>query len=225
MAQDISFGASDLRRKLEYDAAITQLYFRYAASIFRNYDRWKDIDEYYFIELELDMVYVSLGTLVHLATPPYHLGTIVRNSIAYPHLLSSCCSRGHRAYAYTYSGSPLTKVLKLSLACPTCGWRSGVNTKNWIKASSALKLTQAEDFSRYYSIKKENPSFKAADLRDLLRTLGITEQDLILPKTEPIVTRKENDRTIILRDPFGGVRIEDKYTGNVVCYQWHGLNG
>ena len=63
MTQDIPFGASDLRRNLEYDAAITQLYYRYAASIFRNYDRWKDIDEYYFIELELDMVYVSLGNI------------------------------------------------------------------------------------------------------------------------------------------------------------------
>jgi len=92
-----------------------------------------------------------------------------------------------------------------------------------IKASNALKLTQAEDFSRLYGIKKRNPGFMAADLRDMLRYLGVQEQRLVLPRIEPKVTREESDRMIILKDSFGGIRVEDKYTGDVVCHQWHGL--
>ena len=223
MPQGLYPGLSDQRLQLEFYAAITQLYYRHAAFIFRTFDRWKDIDEYYFIELKLDMAFVSPGMIINIANPPYHLGTIVRNSIAYPQLFSNSCSNGHRAYAYTYNGSPYSKVLKLMLACPTCGMKNSLENKGWIKASSVLKLSQAEDFSRLYRIRKENPSFKATDLRDLLRILGIPEQCLILPRIEPKVTRKESERMIILKDPFGGVRIEDKYTGNVVCHQWHGL--
>lgn len=223
MLQGLVPGTSDPRLQLEYDTAIAQLYYRHAAYIFRYFDRWKDIDEYYFIELKLNMTFVTLGLRASVANPPYHLGTIVRNSIAYPQLLSSTGSRGHRAYAYTYNGSPNTKVLKLYLACPTCGWMCTTNTRNWIKASNALKLTQAEDFSRLYGIKKRNPGFMAADLRDMLRYLGVPEQRLVLPRIEPKVTREESDRMIILKDSFGGIRVEDKYTGDVVCHQWHGL--
>ena len=63
----------------------------------------------------------------------------------------------------------------------------------------------------------------AADLRDMLRSLGVPEQRLVLPRIEPKVTHEESDRMIILKDSFGGIRVEDKYTGDVVCHQWHGL--
>ena len=184
MPQNISSRVLGLRRKLEYDAVITQLYFRHTASIFNLYDRWKNIDEYYFIELKLYMVYVTFSKIINVANPPYHLGTIVRNSITYPQLLSYKCSKGRRAYAYAYNGSPESKVLNLSLACPTFGWKGSIDTKSWIKTSYAMKLTRAEDFSRLYRIKKENTGFMAADLRDLLRMLGVPEQDLVLPRIE-----------------------------------------
>ena len=68
------------------------------------------------------MMYVCAGFAARVADPPYHLGTIIRNSLKNPDLFSCECPDGHRAWAYAYSGSPLSGRFDLGMACPECGW-------------------------------------------------------------------------------------------------------
>ena len=81
-----------------------------------------------------------------------------------------------------------------------------------------------EDGERLHSTLESNPDFKAADLRDLLRRLGVPEEELVLPAVEQKTERRESGGFIFQRDPYGGVKIEDTNTGRITCYQWNGLN-
>lgn len=224
MSQTLSPAAEQRRKQLDYATSITKLYFRHASTLIAHYDDWKDVDEFYFIELRLDMAYVSTGFIARIANPPYFLGTIVRNSLLHPDLFGSECPDGHQAIAYTYSGSPLSGRVSQAMACPICGWNAWTERRGWHDRSKALKATQAEDSKRYSSTLESNPDFKAADLRDLLRRLGVPEEELILPTIERRIERSEDGGFIFQRDPYGGVKIEDTNTGRITCYQWHGLN-
>ena len=84
MSQTLSPAAEQRRKQLDYATSITKLDFRHASTLIAHYDDWKDVDEFYFIELRLDMAYVSTGFIARIANPPYFLGTIVRNSLLYP---------------------------------------------------------------------------------------------------------------------------------------------
>lgn len=224
MSQTLPPAAEERRKQLEYMTSISKLYSRHASTLVAYYDEWKDVDEFYFIELRLDMAYVSTGFIARIANPPYFLGTIVRNSLLYPNLFGSECPDGHQAIAYTYSGSPLSGRVSQAMACPICGWNAWTERRGWHDRSKALKATQAEDKLRYFSTLESNPDFKAADLRDLLRSLGVPEEELILPTIERRIERSEDGGFIFQRDPYGGVKIEDTNTGRITCYQWHGLN-
>ena len=80
MSQTSSPAAEERRKQLEYMTSITKLYFRHASTLIARIDDWKGGNEFYFIELRLDMAYVSTGFIARMANPPYFLGTIVRNS-------------------------------------------------------------------------------------------------------------------------------------------------
>lgn len=224
MSQTLSPAAEQRRKQLDYATSITKLYFRHASTLFAHYDEWKDVNEFYFIELRLDMAYVSTGFIARMANPPYYLGTIVRNSLLNPDCFGDRCPEGHQAFAYAYSGSPLSGRVSQALACPECGWNQWTERRGWHDRSRALKATQDEDRERLHSVLESNPAFKAADLRDLLRRLGVPEEKLILPTIERKIERNENGGFIFQRDPYGGVKIEDTNTGRITCYQWHGLN-
>ena len=224
MSQVLSPTAEDCREKLEFMTSITKLYFRHASTLIAHYDDWKGKDEFFFIELRLDMAYVSTGFIARIANPPYFLGTIVRNSLLHPDLFSSNCPNGHQAFAYTYSGSPLSGRVSQAMACPICGWNAWTERRGWHDRSRALKGTQAKDLERYRILKETNPDFKSADLRDLLRSLAVPEENLVLPQIDRRIEKSDSGGFIFQRDPFGGVMIEDTNTGRITCHQWHGLN-
>lgn len=222
MQQKAPSSAEDIRRQRDKKEALRKLYFRHAATLIRHFDEWKDNPEFYFIELKLDMAYYCAGFAARLADPPYHLGTIVRNSLKNPGLFTCDCPDGHRAWAYTYNGSPLSGRFDLGMACPQCGWNGWVTRSGWRVRSEALKATQAEDMKRLGIIKLTRPDFHGADIRDLLRALGIPEKELELPPVEHKVERTEMpDGTVILHDLDGGsVIISPGYT--VTFNDWNG---
>lgn len=224
MSQTLSPAAEHRRKQLNYATSITKLYFRHASTLIAHYDEWKDVDEFYFIELRLDMAYVSTGFIARLANPPYYLGTMVRNSLLNPDCFGGKCPEGHQAFAYAYSGSPLSGRVSQAQACPVCGWNQWTERSGWHDRSRRLEAIQAEDRARFSRTLKSTPDFKPADLRDLLRRLGVPEEELVLPTVEQRIERSESGGFIIQRDPYGGVKIEDTNTGRIICYQWNGLN-
>lgn len=222
----ISSQAAELRRQqLEYSTSITKLYSRHASTLFAHFDEWKDNDAFYFVELRLDMAYVaSSGLIAEIAHPPYYLGTMVRNSFLHPELFACECPHGHRAYAYTYSGSPLSGSVSQAMACPVCGWNQWIQRSGWHSRSRALTATQAEDQERLHCIQESDPDFHPADLRDLLRSLGVPEEECTLPPIEKKIQRSEHGGIIFQRDPYGGIKVEDTHTGQVTCHRWNGIS-
>ena len=217
--------AEALRQRRDLEVSLRKLYCRQAATLIRNFDRWKGKPEYYFIELKLDMTYFCAGFAVRVADPPYHLGTIIRNSLKNPGLFSCECPDGHRAWAYAYNGSPLSGRFDLGMACPECGWNEWVTQSGWKARSEALKATQTEDARRLSWVKLFHPRFRPADLRDLLRQLGVPEEDLVLPPLEHKVVRtKMQDGTVILNDPDGGSVIISS-NKSVSFHNWNGPEG
>ena len=70
-----------------------RLYFKHAATLLREFDRWKDIDRFYFIPLKLNMTYSIGGHSISMADGTIHLGTFVRNSLEHPDLFSFRCPK------------------------------------------------------------------------------------------------------------------------------------
>ena len=212
--------ADRIRQEREHMTAITELYYRHAAAIFNRYPEWKDKDEYYFIELNLDMAYVSPEFIARIADPPYYLGTIVRADFEYPDFFARLCSERHLALAYAYSGSPLSERVSQKMVCLYCGKKETLELTGWHERSQALKTIQAEDLERRKNLGKD---FRPADLRDLLRLCEVPEEELALPEIEQKIKRIDDGRFICERDPYGGVRLEDTRTGRTTFYRWLGL--
>ena len=97
MSQKTTPPAEDIRRQRDLQVALRKLYGRHAATLIRHFYEWKENPEYYFIELKLDMTYFCAAFSARVADPPYHLGTILRNSLKNPGLFSCECPDGHRA--------------------------------------------------------------------------------------------------------------------------------
>ena len=224
MTQKTRPSAEDIRRERDLQVSLRKLYGRHAATLIRHFDKWKDDPGYYFIELKLDMTYVCSAFVARVANSPYHLGTIIRNSLENPQLFSCECPSGHRAYAYSYSGSPLSGRFDLGMACPECGWNGWVTCSGWKVRSEALRTMQAED-AEWLKSAVSRLDFRAADIRDLLRSLGVPEDELILPKLEHKIKRTEMpDGTVFLFDSDGGSVIVSPSL-KVTIHDWNGPAG
>ena len=101
MTQKTRPSAEDIRRERDLQVSLRKLYGRHAATLIRHFDEWKDDPGYYFIELRLDMTYVCSAFVARVANPPYHLGTIIRNSLENPELFSCECPHGYHARTST----------------------------------------------------------------------------------------------------------------------------
>lgn len=225
MSQTTRPPAEDVRRERDLQVSLRKLYCRHAATLIRRFDEWRDDPRYYFIELRLDMTYYCAGFATRVADPPYHLGTVVRNSLETPELFSCGCPSGHRAYAYAYNGSPLSGRFDLGMACPECGWNAWVSRSGWKVRSEALRAAQVEDAERLKAVKMLLPEFIAADLRDLLQSLGVPEEELVLPPVEHRIERTEMpDGTVILCDLDGGSAVVSPSLG-VTFHDWNGPAG
>ena len=225
MSQTTRPPAEDVRRERDLQVSLRKLYCRHAATLIRRFDEWRDDPRYYFIELRLDMTNYCAGLAARVADPPYHLGTVVRNSLETPELFSCGCPSGHRAYAYAYNGSPLSGRFDLGMACPECGWNAWVTRSGWRVRSEALRAAQVEDAERLKAVKLLLPDFRAADLRDLLRSLGVPEEELALPPVEHRIDRTEMpDGTVNLCDLDGGSAVVSPSLG-VTFHDWNGPAG
>ena len=203
MSQTKATAESDYLRQRDFDTQIVRLYHRHAHIIFSRFGEWKGRDEFYFIPLALNMLYCGPGFGARLADPPYHLGTIVRNSIENPALFGCRCPNGHQAYAVEYNGSPLSGRFDMSVVCPVCGNEQHVTESGWRVRSEALKATRKKDALRAALTRR--PWFKAADLRDLLRFLGIPEEDLELAPLEHKIEKTVfGNGDVLLQDRDGG---------------------
>ena len=225
MSQKTGPSAEEIRRERDRQVSLRKLYGRHAATLIRHYDKWKDDPRFYFIELRLDMTYVNSAFVARVADPPYHLGTIIRNSLENPGLFSCGCPSGHRAFAYSYSGSPLSGRIDLGMACPACGWNAWVTRSGWRVRSNALRTAQAVDALRLEDEKRSSPGFRSADIRDLLRGLGVPDEELVLPKLEHKIERSEMpDGTVFLFDMDGGSAIISPDL-RVTLHDWNGPAG
>ena len=182
-----------------------RLYFKHAATLLREFDRWKDIDRFYYIPIKLNMAYFCAGWAAAVAFPPYFIGTILRNSIEYPNLFGTQCKCGHQAYGYSYNGSPLSGRFDVSHACPHCGLVTRTTESGWKIRSEALKATQEEDLKRGRRMQFWHPGFEPATIQELFRYLNVPEEDLVLPPEEHKITRhKLGNGRVLINDSAGG---------------------
>lgn len=166
------------------EQTVLRLYLKHAAVLFRTFDRWKDVDRFYFIPIPLNMAYYGPGWVEAVAYPPYHLGTIIRNSLKHPTLFGTTCACGQEAYAFSYNGSPLSGRFDLSYACPSCGSVTGTTESGWRVRSAALRETQKADRPRLRSLLGRTPDFEPASLQELLRLAGVPEEEQVQPLKE-----------------------------------------
>ena len=182
-----------------------RLYLKHADTLFRHYDEWKGIDRFYFIPVRLNMAYFCAGGTTAVAFPPYFIGTVLRNTLEHPELFSAKCQCGHTAYAYSYSGSPLSGRFDLSCACPHCGAHTGITQQGWWVRSKALRATQSSEALRIAKIRLLRPRFVPASIQELLHHLGVPEEDLILPPEDHKISRTPvGGGWILVSDSAGG---------------------
>ena len=224
MSQETNPSAEVVRRQQEreFDISQTVLFESNAPAIFRSYEKWKDIPQCYFIKLRLNLGYYNTaGLAMWMANPPYWLGTIVRNSIEHPELFGAKCPCGHQAYAYRYAGSPLSGSFSLNVACPECGWKGRSSRSGWMIRRDTLQESQSKD-RRFLGLLKQNGiDFKVADIRDLLRYIGVPETVIANPEPAEKIERFEGPNgEVTLIDPYGGAII---FTGSAIhSRRWDG---
>lgn len=187
-----------------------RLYYKHAATLLREFDRWKDIERFYYIPIKLNMAYFCAGWAAAVAFPPYFIGTILRNSIEHPDLFGTQCECGHKAYGYSYNGSPLSGRFDISHACPCCGLVTRTTKSGWRIRSEALKATQAEDLKRGCRMQFWHRRFEPATIQELLRYLGVPEEELVaLPEEHKITRHKLSNGRVLVSDSAGGFVIEE----------------
>ena len=182
-----------------------RLYYKHAATLLREFDRWKNIDRFYFIPLKLNMAYFCAGGATAIALPPYFIGTILRNSIEHPELFGTACECGHQAYGYSFNGSPLSGRIDISHACPYCGEIIETVESGWRVRSESLTATQEEDLKRGRRMRLWHPGFEPATIQELLRYLNVSEDELVLPTEEHKITRHRLCKgRVLVNDSAGG---------------------
>lgn len=204
MSQDLfKFGHGFNCAPLGDERIALRLYFKYASILLRKFDRWKDIDRFYFIPIMLNMTYFCAGWAEAVAYPPYYIGTILRNSLEHPDLFSTKCECGHNAYGYRYNGSPLSGRFDISHSCPFCGKDIFTRESGWRIRSRVLRKTQADDLKRGKEFLSWRQDFQSASIQELLRYLGVTEEALFLPPEKIVITRSRLDKTrVLVSDPL-----------------------
>ena len=224
MSQENNPSAEVIRRQQmrEYEISQTILFERNAAALFRHYEKWKDIPQCYFIKLRLNLGYYNTaGLAMWMSRPPYWLGTIVRNSIEHPDLFGAKCTCGCQAYAYRYAGSPLSGRVGLRVACSGCGHTWSADGRGWKVRSDVLRATQSEDRQFLELLEDEGVDFKVADIRELLRYIGVPESELKLPEVLENIDRTVGPNgEVMLLDPYGGAAIITKDA--IHCRGWDG---
>ena len=185
-----------------------RLYIRHSNTLLSTFDTWKGNPRYYFIELPLRPVYSLGGFPIWLGKPPYYLGTYVRHLLSRPDLFSGDCPKcGTHLRPFAYVGSPLSGRIDLECLCPSCGMTM-ITISGWKECNEVLTAAQAEDRPRLGELLRADPAFSAAPIEELLRSLGVPEEELIVKEmcTSPERTRLD-DGTEVVSYPGGGMVI------------------
>lgn len=206
MAQDLFSTREGFNRVPQGEERVAlRLYLKYADRLLGHFDEWKDFDRFYFIPIGLNMAFFCPGGATAIAFPPYFVGTILRNSLEYPELFAASCMCGHQAYAYAYNGSPWSGRVDLSCACPHCGKHIEAIVSGWKSKSEVLKESQKAERWRIARIRLLHPHFEPAGIQELLRFIGLTDEELVLPPEEHRITRtKIGNGQELVSDSAGG---------------------
>ena len=151
----------------------TKVFYQHSGEIYAHFDKWKDIDRFFFIPLYLEMTY-SLGWVAEIAPDPVWLGSFVRCNLAHPDLFQVQCPQCHQpVQPFRYVGSPLSGSVHLEYEC-SCGKKGSETVSGWQARATALRDQITADAPRLRQYKKHHPDTALAtidDLREYLKTL------------------------------------------------------
>ena len=102
-----------------------------------------------------------------------------------------------------------------------CGWKGISLGSGWTIRRDVLQETQSQDKRFLGLLKQEEIDFKVADIRDLLRYIGVPETVIANPEPAAKIERFEGPNgEVTLLDPYGGAYI---ITGSAIhSRRWDG---
>lgn len=206
MAQNLFATQYGFNRVPQGEERVTlRLYLKYADRLLATFEEWKDIDRFYYIPVSLNMAFFCAGGGTAMALPPYFIGTILRNSMENPELFGTKCKCGHQAYGYSYNGSPWSGRVDMSHGCPHCGAHVDTTQSGWKVRSKVLRESQKAEGGRIAKIRLLHPRFEPATIQELLRFIGLTDDELVLPPEEHKITRTRlGGGRVLVSDSAGG---------------------
>ena len=149
----------------------TKLFYQNAPEIYVRFEKWKDVDRFYFIPLYMEMTYSCAGWVAEIAPDPVWLGSFVRCTIEHPELFQyRCPDCGKVVHPYRYVGSPLSGVVHLDGRCE-CGWKGMEQVSGWRLRATALRDQIASDKLRYHKHRLLHPCTEASTVEELLEWL------------------------------------------------------
>ena len=150
---------------------LTKLFYRNSNVIYAHFDEWKNLDQFYFIPLYLEMTYSIEGIICELAPDPVWLGSFVKNTLNHPELYQFKCPKcGETILPYRYVGSPLSSRVDLEGYCG-CGWEGVVTVSGWFIRGEVLREQLDFDNKRYAKYKLLQHNAEHTTINELLSWL------------------------------------------------------
>ena len=126
----------------------TQVFYRHSSGIYAHFDKWKDIDSFYFLPLYLEMTY-TCGWTAEMAPDPVWLGSFIQCNLKHPDLFQVTCPHCKQpVYPYRYAGSPLSGRVDLEYEC-SCGRKGYETVSGWHIRANALRDQIKADTPRF----------------------------------------------------------------------------
>ena len=157
-------------RPTEEQRLLTHPFYSHANELYARFDEWKDIDQFYFIPLYLEMTYTIAGITSELAPDPVWLGSFVQAIRNHPNLFQfQCPGCGKTVLPFRFVGSPLSGRVDLEGYCD-CGWRGYKTVSGWFVRGETLRTQIAADTLRYHKFRMLHPGNRPATIEELLST-------------------------------------------------------
>ncbi len=158
-------------RPTEEQRFLTKPFYRNSNVIYAHFDEWKDIDQFYFVPLYLEMTYCVAGIVIELAPDPVWLGSFIQNTLNHPELYQYKCPKcGKTVLPFRYVGSPLSGRVDLEGSC-YCGWKGFETVPGWFVRGETLRRQIASDRLRYDKYKLLHFNTEPATVDELLTSL------------------------------------------------------
>ena len=159
----------------------TKVFYRNAGVIYASFEQWKDIDRFYFIPLYPEMVYCIAGKAIEMAPDPVWLGSFIRCTLEHPDLFQYKCPKCSQiVLPYRYVGSPLSGRVDLEGKCQ-CGWEGFEMVFGWRLRATTLRDQLAIDKYRHGKYKLLHLRAETTTVQDLLKHIGLVDEDIIMP--------------------------------------------